>query len=785
MNRQSTKKLDVAAKAFELQIPLTRPRGVNCLSVRLKALCATVGIFGLLGIAGGVYSQDAKTGAPARFEQASLEVPAGNNCILHPDGNSDPSQSIALRSDADGVARFLAVRPTLPDSVNELALDCTDSQGYANTYRVDLRSADTFAERPFDPVRANLAFRPGLTGDPLSYSQGELIEAGYGVRPDPAQDPDGYKAWLAAARVPAYKLKAAPRPSLAPRSSPQAGPVHLSADRVSADHFGSLEPEAVFLSPSNYWTGAYLNGSYQKNSTSAKTYGYVENQADFFVPAITPNILSTKNTALTIWNGLDNVFQAIVDVGANPTTGGYGIHRQNFYHDEPKESIDKQGVDFKPNQGDEIFVQEWYCDSKGNVKMAGGYGCSIMIDKTQNIEWECDQANSSLCQSYPIESKYLTNGALGQSAEYIIEDDTGEVSGNCPKATKKTNCYKEWVDISPVTMTGSALVVQGSSSTGETVTTSTDPGVFLMTDNTASAPYEFGDRHFLITLPKGATKWSGLTSNINYWDGGNFDNLSTPQSTDAQPGVIFTCASWIAVGPNSRGLSNGTPWTTGCTAAADGNNNVYEMQTGGKWVLMQSDIATQLAASPEGDVWALNKKGDILLWNGSNFAANPTGGCATSIGVGPNSRGLTNGTPWITGCTVAKDGNYTVYQMQTDGKWVKMQSDIATSVTVSPEGIAWALNKKGQILYWNGSKFVENAEGGCAISIGVGPNSFGLTNGTPWIIGCTGGGLPFIDFDVYQMQTGGKWVEMQSDVGLGIAVSPEGNAWTIAFPQPL
>lgn len=788
MKTHSTGNPDFTATVLEPQTIVTHPERSSGFSGRSTILCAAVVMSGLLGGGSGAYSQAVKPDSRARFDPASVYVPAGSDCVLHPKDNTDPSQSLALRSDADGVARFLAVRPMLPASVDHLALDCTDALGYATSYSVDLRSEDTFVQRPFDPSHANLAFRPGLAGNPLSYTQDELIEAGYGVRPDPSGDPEGYKAWLAVASVPVYKLKAAPRPSLAPRSWRPAGSVsapadHASADRVSADQVDSFAPEAVALSPSNYWTGSLMNGSYRKNSTSAKTYGYVENQATFKVPAITPDVISPNNAALTIWNGLDNVFQAIVDVNATPTTGSYGIHRQNFYHDEPKGSIDEQGVDFKPNKGDEIFVQEWYCDSKGHVKMAGGYGCSIMIDKTQSIEWECDQSNSSDCQSYPIESKFLANGALGQSAEYIIEDDTAEVSGNCPKATSKTNCYKEWVDISPVTMTGSALVTQGSSSKGKTVTTDSDPQVWLLSDNTASIPYEFGDRHFMITLPSGATKWSGLTTNVNYWDGSNFDNLSTPQSGDAQPGVIFACASWIAVGPNSRGLTRGTPWSTGCTAASDGNYDIYQMQTGGRWVRMQSDVATQVAVSPDGDVWALNKKGDIFYWNGTKFVANPTGGCATAIGVGPNSRGLTMGTPWATGCHAASDGNYDVYQMQTDGKWVKMQSDIATTVAVSPEGNAWALNKKGQILYWNGSKFVENADGGCAISIGVGPNSRGLTNGTPWTIGCTGGGAPIIEFNVYQMQTGGKWVKMQSQVGAGIAVSPDGNAWTIAFPR--
>ena len=222
-----------------------------------------------------------------------------------------------LRPDADGVVRFLAVRPTLPTSVNRLTLDCTDSQGNANTYSVDLRSEETFAERPFDPLRANLAFRPALTGDPLSFTQDQLVEAGYGLRPDPTSDPEGYQTWLAAVSEPAYKLEAAPRASLTPRSSRPVASVGVPAD--NADSI-ALKRELTCL-PSNYWTGAISRGSYKKNATSAKTYGYVENTVDFRCSRDNPQYLLTKTTAATIWNGLDNVFQAIVDVTATPTAG--------------------------------------------------------------------------------------------------------------------------------------------------------------------------------------------------------------------------------------------------------------------------------------------------------------------------------------------------------------------------------------------------------------------------------------------------------------------------------
>jgi len=101
-------------------------------------------------------------GGHAQFESASVAVPAGNDCALHPEGNPDPQQSIPVRADEDGVVRFQAVRPTLPNSVDRLSLDCTDSNGSPKTYSVDLRSEETFAPRPFDPSRTTLALRPAL-----------------------------------------------------------------------------------------------------------------------------------------------------------------------------------------------------------------------------------------------------------------------------------------------------------------------------------------------------------------------------------------------------------------------------------------------------------------------------------------------------------------------------------------------------------------------------------------------------------------------------------------------
>ena len=775
------------------------------------AVSATIMLFGLLLGCRDARAQAAGPGGSAQFEPASVVVPAGSACVLHPEGNSDPAQSIPVIADQDGVARFVAVRPTLPGSLDRLALDCTDANGSRWTYSVDLRSEQTFASRPFDPVLANLPFRPGLSRNPLSYTQQELIQGGYGIRPDPNQNPDAYRRWLAAASVPAYELRSlrsAPSSSILRRraaslaSAPSTAP---EPDPMVIDTAPKLHPEVVTTRPwqpgsGARWSGAQMFGSYQKNATRALTYSYVLNEASWNVPSVTWGGFEWFSpTQMSIWNGLDwsktipPLLQAETWVFSLGPVATYSINHQGFGHvtcptNAPnctKPGDDSAAITFTPKAGDAIYAQEYYCDSQGNLNLWGGYACAWMQDVSQGLFWNCTQANSANCQSYTLPATDLVNGALGQTAEFIIENDTGEIASQ-----KNSN---EWPDFqgSPVTMTGSACVVQGSGvgccggSCGKYVTTNTDSNVQLLTDNNWSNPVQRGDGHLRITLPSGGVKWSDVETNVYYWNGNNFNQFV--------PG----CATSIGVGPNSDGLTRGTPWITGCNPGAGGNYTVYQLQAfhspapgtvqEGKWVKMQADIATQVAVSPEGDAWVINAKGDILYWNGTAFVANPWGGCARSIGVGPNSGGLTNGTPWIVGCNIAADGNSPVYRLDSGTGWVKKQGDVATQIAVSPEGDAWATNNSGDILHWNGRAFVANSTGGCASSIGVGPNSRGLTNGTPWITGCQRAADG--NDNVSQMQTGGAWVGMQNDVGIQIAASqaqagsPENVAWVISLAK--
>jgi hypothetical protein len=97
----------VTANGFELRSTRTPSGAIRYRSGCSRALSASVLILGLLACDHGAYSQAAGARGHAQFEQASVEVPAGSN-VIPPEDSADPSQSTSIRSDADGVARFMA-----------------------------------------------------------------------------------------------------------------------------------------------------------------------------------------------------------------------------------------------------------------------------------------------------------------------------------------------------------------------------------------------------------------------------------------------------------------------------------------------------------------------------------------------------------------------------------------------------------------------------------------------------------------------------------------------------
>ncbi len=655
------------------------------------------------------------------YAPASIQALPGLQCLIYPEG-AEPSTGLTLFTDDDGYARFHAVRAAAGDKVQRLTLDCKDSDGRPFLYSADLSSDETFAPRPL-----NLAFErgvdvPALNGDPLSYAQAELLQAGYGLRPDPEQDPAAYSRWLAAAKKPGRMLE---------------------AKRPSPHSHGVKKP-----TPNCCWVGSVLGGSPK----------YLSIEGNFNVPSGIPGGDETTGTELSIWNGLggygtgSGLIQAGVSVETSPFVATYGSWRE--FCCGPGGNSNGYGGAFVPNPGDEIFDQNWYCDAKGNINIKGGYGCNYLKDLTTGAILSCTLPAGSPCWSAIVHSGMT----LGVNAEFVIENQSGQC---CKPAVQFT-------DLTPrVTMTGTAW----SSKTGAfSQTISNDSKIFLLEDFTNSTS------HMNVSLGKTDETYF----DVSQFAGAGGASAYAEVMPCTKPSNGFCNPLSIAVGPNAESSKIGDAWIISNTKAKDGDDYLVYRWENSKWVKQTGISGIMIAVSPQGVPWVVNHAGKISYLSGGSWVAAPGSACATSIGVGPNAFGLKYGVPWIIGCDGGWGTDGAIYQLQ-GSTWVK-QPGTGSQIAVSPDlGIPWVLKATGDIYIEAGGALTKYT-GACATSIAIGPLSaaleFGDALGDVWITGCNGGAAPPVESPIYQLQFG-AWVQIPGSAS-EIAVSPDlGVPWIV------
>jgi hypothetical protein len=650
------------------------------------------------------------------FHPASVRALPGLECQLYPEG-SVPSKGVTVFTDDDGYARFHAVRAAASDKIQRLALSCKDSEGGSSAFSADLTSEDTFRPRPLNLAGERGTDRPALAGDPLSYGQSELIQAGYGLRPDPETEPAAYSRWLAAARVPGRMLDAK-------RPSPHS--------------------HTVTTETGGPWVGSVLAGA---------PY-YISIEGGFNVPTAVPGGDETGGgTEISIWDGLGGfgTGSGLIQAGVNLLTVGslaavYGSWRE--FCCGPGGDSNGYGGAFTPNPGDKIYDQNWYCDADGSLNIKGGYGCSYLEDLTTGAVLSCTSPSGSPCWSAKVHSGMT----LGVDAEFIIENQSGQC---CSPAVQFTDFTPE------VIMTGSAYT---STTKSYSQTISSDSHVYLLTDFTNSTS------HMNVALG---------TTDQTYFAMTQFEKTSglTPASNKVKCASTsgYCYGEYLAVGPNAEGSSIGDGWALGTTTTAAGDDYLLYRWINGAWVHQSGIAGLQIAVSPTGNPWVVNHLGQIYYNNGSTWVLAPGGGCATWIAVGPNAYGSTYGDPWVIGCGGGYGKNGGVWQLQ-GSTWVK-QPGSATQIAVGNFGYPWIIDAAGTISSWNGSGFTAYGSG-CATNIAVGPYAagidFGEGFGDVWVTGCT---AESTGYPIFQLQFG-DWVKVPG-YATQIALSPDlGVPWT-------
>jgi hypothetical protein len=389
------------------------------------------------------------------FAAASIRALPGLQCTIHPAGSA-PSAGVSVFTNDDGYARFYAVKMTAGDAVKQLTMDCTDAAGKPSSYSIDLTSDETFAPNPLNLANERGTDRPALRGDPLSFTESQLLDAGYGLRPDPIRTPSAYAAWLTAASKPGRLLQTTNssvilHDSMFPPRLPQKVP---------------LTPQDVGVSRGGPWYGAVLTGA----------PNYVYTYATFNIPAAIPGGDQTTNTAIYIWNGLggngnSGLIQFFVWIQTSTMAASYSTAREYCCNDH---QFTANGANVAPSPGDLVLDEAWYCDANGTQNINGGYGCAYFDDLTSGAIVSCTSSQGQPCSSVKALPLCTTDPTLpncmvlGESAEFIIENGTAGAL----------------TDFSPtVNIEGWAATSAG----GSTYSVGYGPFTTLLTDTSASA----------------------------------------------------------------------------------------------------------------------------------------------------------------------------------------------------------------------------------------------------------------------------------------------------------
>jgi hypothetical protein len=234
-------------------------------------------------------------------------------------------------------------------------LDC-DESGATVRHSFDLAGPKTFVPAVARVAAVAHKVLPPLT-DPMSKSQSELIQEGYGLRPDPSSPL--FAKWA--------EVVSKPLTVVAPRSVP--------------NPWASNEP-ATFTT-SRIWDGIALNKRNTRywaaiGAFTIPTFTAQANQGNTYHNGLWPGVGGD-----TIDTGERQLIQDGIDFQSNGVVNTYYLWTQYV----PDETFAHVIPGFVPRAGDSMLVEAWEGDADCNfygIFGGSGYACFQIFDYTQS-----------------------------------------------------------------------------------------------------------------------------------------------------------------------------------------------------------------------------------------------------------------------------------------------------------------------------------------------------------------------------------------------------------------
>jgi hypothetical protein len=130
-------------------------------------------------------------------------------CTVCPADVTAGGDCLELPSDDTGHVTFYYNISSLT-GVHTLLVNCQDLSGKAGAYSVQLQASANAPALTAPAPQGTV--RPALMGDPLSYTDSQLVALGFPPRPDSTQAPDKYRQWLRLVSTAATKVSVRPIP---------------------------------------------------------------------------------------------------------------------------------------------------------------------------------------------------------------------------------------------------------------------------------------------------------------------------------------------------------------------------------------------------------------------------------------------------------------------------------------------------------------------------------------------------------------------------------------------